>query len=271
MKTTIRDIEVGYTVTGDGAPVVLIHGLAEDRGSWAGVQDQLVGMRSYAVDLRGHGESTLGQAEGSLEQLGRDLIGFLENVSGPAACVGYSLGGTVVLWAAAQRPDLIPHAVVAGTSSVVGRAAVGFFEDRIGTLQADFPAFAQALKADTAAQLVVASHRLDEVAQRRVRAVGNGGGYVNAARAMVRMAAEPLTPLLPQVRCPVDAIYGDQDAFCPEKAVDILARGLPGMGRHKLADAGHLMSIDQPAAYADAILAALRHPAGMPGTQTTTA
>jgi pimeloyl-ACP methyl ester carboxylesterase len=171
--------------------------------------------------------------------------------------VGYSLGGTVVLWAAAHRPDLVKHAVVAGTSSVVGRAAVGFFESRIQTIQSDFAAFVEALKADTMSQLVTATGLLDEVARRRVQAVNDGRGYVNAARAMIRMASEPLTPLLPRVRCPVDVIYGDQDVFCPEKAVDILATGLPHMARHKLPDAGHLMSVDQPLAYAEAIHAAL--------------
>lgn len=257
MRTDIADIEVGYTEAGAGVPVVLIHGLAEDRGSWREVQSRLADFHSYAVDLRGHGESSVGSSDGTLAQLGGDLIGFLEKISGPAACVGYSLGGTVVLWAAAHRPELFRHAVVAGTSSVVGRAAVGFFESRIETLQRDFAAFADALKSDTASQLVAATDLVDEVARRRVQAVNDGRGYVNAARAMIRMASEPLTPLLPKVRCPVDVIYGDRDVFCPEKAVDILAQGIPHMVRHKLADAGHLMSIDQPLAYAETIRAAL--------------
>lgn len=269
MRTSIADIEVGYTAAGAGAPAVLIHGLAEDRSSWSSVQPRLEGFRSYAIDLRGHGESSVGHPEGTLAQLGMDLIGFLEKVTGPAACVGYSLGGTVVLWAAAHRPDLFRHAVVAGTSSVVGKAAVGFFQSRIETIQRDFAAFAEVLRSDTATQLATATERVDEVARRRVQAVNDGRGYVNAARAMIRMASEPLTPLLPQVRCPVDAIYGGQDVFCPEKAVDILARGLPHMARHKLSGAGHLMSIDQPLAYAEAIHAALCRDAKAAAAQST--
>lgn len=257
MKTRLNDIEVGYSQAGEGPAVVLIHGLAEDRSSWKDVQRSLGGYSSFAVDLRGHGETSLGQAEGNLSQLGGDLIAFLEKVTGPTACVGYSLGGTVVFWAASQRPDLFRQCVVAGTSSVVGRAAVGFFEERMKTLQQDFAAFTSALKDDTAAQLVSARDQLDEVHARRVKAINDGGGYVNAARAMVRMASEPLTPLLSKIRCPVDVIYGDCDMFCPEKAVDILASALPQMTRHKIRDAGHLMSIDQPQAYAEAIRAAL--------------
>lgn len=270
MKIRVGDIDVAYAVAGGGVPVVLVHGLAEDKGSWCEVQAALGEYRTYAVDVRGHGESTVGEGEGTLAQLGRDLIGFLEKMTGPAACVGYSLGGTVVLWAASQRPDLFRAAVVAGTSSVVGRAAVGFFQDRIATIQRDFPAFEGALRSDTAGQLAHAQHRLDEVFERRLKAVNDGRGYINAARAMVRMATEPLTPLLSKVQCPVVAIYGDRDVFCPEKAVDILAQALPQVTRQKLADAGHLMSIDQPQAYAESIRAALDtslHPAAANGSR----
>jgi pimeloyl-ACP methyl ester carboxylesterase len=257
MKIQLNDIEVGYTVSGEGQPVVLIHGLAEDRSSWSGVQAAISDRKTYAVDLRGHGETSLGNGEGTLAQLGGDLIRFLEKMTGPAACVGFSLGGTVVLWAASQRPDLVRHAVVAGTSSVVGKAAVGFFEERIRQVQRDFPAFARALKTDTASQIATETGNVNAVTARRVWAVNEGSGYVNAARAMVRMSTEPLTPFLPKIRCRVDAIFGDKDAFCPEKAVDILARDLPELQRFKIEGAGHLMSVDQPEAYASAIRAAL--------------
>lgn len=253
MKAQLPDITAGYTVAGDGPAVVLVHGLAEDRQSWADVQRRLHGYRTYAVDLRGHGETTLGQPEGTLAQLGADLIQFLESVSGPAACVGYSLGGTVAFSAASKRPDLVRHLVVAGTSSVVGRAAVGFFEARIKGIQANFAAFAKDLRADTAAQLICATDQLDAVTQRRLEAINDGRGYVNAARAMVRVAAEPLTPLLATLRCPVDVIYADGDLFCPRKAVDILVDALPDVACYEIRGAGHLMSIDQPVAYANAI------------------
>jgi 3-oxoadipate enol-lactonase len=257
VKITLGDIDVGYTAVGEGRPVVLVHGLAEDRTSWSHVQEMLTGYRSYAYDLRGHGETTLGHADGTLAQLGTDLCRFLESVTGPACCIGYSLGGTVVLWAAAQHPKLMRHAIVAATSSVVGRKAAGFFEQRISTIQDDFPAFARDLRSDTAAQLVAAPGELDAVTARRLAAVGNGGGYVNAAQAMKRLADEPLTALLKRITCHVDVIGGEKDAFCPRKAADMLVSELPRAAYHELAGAGHLMSVDSPAEYARAIKGSL--------------
>jgi pimeloyl-ACP methyl ester carboxylesterase len=257
VKARLRDIEVTYAVHGEGPPVVFVHGLAEDRRSWADVQSRLDDHRTFAYDLRGHGGTSLGAADGTLDQLGGDLIAFLENVTGPAACVGYSLGGTVVLWVAATRPELITRAVVSGTSAVVGSAAVGFFEERIKTIESDFPSFAAALREDTKAQLIVAQADLDEIAARRLDAIGGGEGYVNAARAMARLHDEPLTPLLSKIRCPVDVVGGDGDLFCPRKAADIIVDALEDGVYREIANAGHLMSVDQPAAYGDVIRAAL--------------
>ena len=143
MRIRLADIAVGYARMGEGPPAVMLHGLAEDRNSWADVQRRLGDFTTYACDLRGHGETELGGAEGTLEQLGGDLIGFLEALTGPADCIGYSLGGAVVLWVAARRPDLVRRATVAGTSTVVGRRAVGFFRDRIETIQQRLPGLRQ--------------------------------------------------------------------------------------------------------------------------------
>ena len=257
MRARLADIDVGYTRMGEGPPAVMLHGLAEDRSSWADVQRRLSDFMTYAYDLRGHGESDLGEADGTLEQLGGDLIGFIEAQTGPAHCIGYSLGGAVVLWVAARRPDLVTRATVAGTSTVVGRRAVGFFHDRIATIQSDFSGFSSALKEDTRQQLVVAGDRLEEVTARRLKAIGNGDGYVNAARAMARLNEDPLTELLPEITCPVRVIGGDADVFCPRKAAEIMLGALRHGTYHEVARAGHLMSVDQPEAYARAIRNAL--------------
>ena len=257
MRVRLADIDVGYTRMGEGPSAVMLHGLAEDRSSWADVQRKLNDFTTYSYDLRGHGETELGEAEGTLEQLGGDLIAFLEAQTGPADCIGYSLGGAVVLWVASRRPDLVTGATVAGTSTVVGRRAAEFFRDRIETIQSDFTGFGSALKEDTRLQLVVAGDRLDDVAARRLKAVGTGDGYVNAARAMARLHEDPLTQLLPDIACPVHVIGGEADVFCPRKAADIMIAALRHGTYHEVAQAGHLMSVDQPEAYAEAIRNAL--------------
>ena len=249
----LGDVTIHYAEDGEGESVVMVHGLAEDQRSFGALQDALPAFHTFAYAFRGHGESTIGEADGSLRQLADDLVAFLEEISGPARCVGYSLGGTIVLSAASRRPDLVRHAVIAGTSTVVGRLAVRFFQDRIALIEQDRPAFAEALRADTAAQILRDDIDVDALTAIRLEAVGDGQGYVNAARAMIDVNANPLTPKLASIECPVDVIGADGDVFCPRKAADIIMAELRDGRYHEIVNAGHLISVDQPDAYADVL------------------
>jgi pimeloyl-ACP methyl ester carboxylesterase len=162
--------------------------------------------------------------------------------------VGFSLGGTIVLWAAAERPDLVVHPIPMATSSIVGRAAAGYFAGRIAQLEAgDHAGFAAGLHDDTAHQALT-NVALDERVARRLEAVGSGQGYINAATAMMRLRDTPLTPRLTEIESHVDVIGADRDMFCPRKAADIMVEALPNATYHEIAGSGHLIAVDQPEA-----------------------
>lgn len=255
----LGDISVAYRRMGHGQPVVFVHGLAEDGGSWDPILRRLPqDVTGYAPDLRGHGDTTTGSANGTAAQLADDLGAFLKEVTGPAICVGFSLGGVVVLEAALRHPDLVRKGIVVGTSSKVGRAAATFFQDRIAQVQSDMDAFRQGLAADTAAQIVRDHRRAAEIATRRIAAVGSGAGYVNAGRAMIALAAEPMTDRLRAITVPVHIIQGAADAFCPQKAADILREAMPRATYAEIPDAGHLITVDQPELLAAEIARALK-------------
>ena len=257
-KVTVGDIQIHLSRTGHGEPVVFIHGLAEDHSSWDGViQHLMLGYSYYTLDLRGHGGTSVGQGQGTARQLAGDLIGFLETCTGPAICVGFSLGGVVVLEAALERPDLVKKVIAVGTSSKVGRAAAEFFGQRISQIQTDMPAFREALGLDTAAQVVRSAASVDAISRVRVQAVGDGAGYINAARAMVALAASPMTERLREIRVPVHIIQGVDDVFCPKKAADILREAMPHATYAEIGQAGHLIAADQPEQLAREISRAL--------------
>lgn len=257
-KVTVGDIQVHIIRTGQGEPVVFIHGLAEDHSSWDPViQHLMLGYSYYTLDLRGHGGTTSGRGEGTAQQLAGDLIGFLESCTGPAICVGFSLGGVVVLEAALARPDLVKKVIAIGTSSKVGRAAAEYFGQRIHQIQTDMPAFREALRLDTAAQVVRNMAAVDDISQVRVKAVGDGAGYINAARAMVALAGSPMTERLRAIRVPVHIIQGVDDMFCPKKAADILREAMPHATYAEIEQAGHLIAADQPEQLAREISRAL--------------
>ncbi len=89
---------LAYEVTGEGPPLVLVHGITECGASWAPLVPRLaVDHRVIVIDLRGHGAS--GHAPPyDLLTFASDLRSVLdaEGVGGDAVLVGHSLGGTVV-------------------------------------------------------------------------------------------------------------------------------------------------------------------------------
>jgi 3-oxoadipate enol-lactonase len=261
---TVRlgDIDVAYRAEGEGPMVVFIHGLAQDHRMWAPQQERLSDFRTLAYDVRGHGGTSLGEADGTLAQLGGDLVAFLEHF-GPASCAGFSLGGTVALWAAAERPDLVRDVIALATSSVVGRTAARFFADRIELFSSrDDDGIRAALEQDTRAQL--AGPRADPAAitASRMEAIGDRRGYVNAARAMAGIHEQPLNDRLKRIGRPVLVVSGEFDQFCPRRAAEIMLEHLSQGHFEELAGAGHLVTEEDPDAVTGVIAAWLRRERG---------
>ena len=115
----IGNNKVAFVSRGAGPSLVLIHGLGQDHRIWAEIQPALPEYTTIAYDLRGHGQTPVGDAAGTLAQLGDDLIAFLA-ATGPAVCIGFSLGGVIALWAASARPDLVKGGTVVGSTDEFG-------------------------------------------------------------------------------------------------------------------------------------------------------
>ncbi|MEA2419689.1 MAG: 3-oxoadipate enol-lactonase [Thermoleophilaceae bacterium] len=248
------DIEIAYREAGEGRPLVLIHGLAQDHGMWAHEQADLSGYRTLALDVRGHGDTATGAADGTLAQLGGDLVAFLEAI-GPATCIGFSLGGTIALWAAAERPDLVVGVAAIATSSVVGRQAADGMRERIAIAEeGDRAAMRDLLVRDTHYQLSDGAADAAAIAEQRLRAIGDRTGYTNGLRAMLAMRDEPLNDRLEQISVPVLVVTGEHDAVCPGRAAEIMREHLPSTAEFlEIAGVGHLMTDEAPRAVSGAL------------------
>src|SRR5206468_6179540 len=107
--TAADGIDVAWFEVGRGEPVVLVHGLGDDHRAWRRVVAPLMLHRRVLLyDFRGHGGSGLGAADGSLQQLGDDLIALLDALAVDRATIaGFSLGGTIAMRAALDHPERI--------------------------------------------------------------------------------------------------------------------------------------------------------------------
>jgi pimeloyl-ACP methyl ester carboxylesterase len=108
---------IAYEVSGDGPLIVLAHGLGDHRQAFRFVTPQLVaaGFRVAAVDMRGHGESSVGAWKSiSRTDVAGDLIALVRHLGGPAVIVGHSLAGGSATIAAATAPELVSGIVGIG-------------------------------------------------------------------------------------------------------------------------------------------------------------
>lgn len=107
---------IPWSLEGDLAPVLLVHGLSSNARLWDGVGPELArrGHPVVAVDQRGHGWSSKPDGGYDFETLARDLFRLLSRLgwsSRSPVLVGQSWGGNVVLDMAVRYPDA-PGAVV---------------------------------------------------------------------------------------------------------------------------------------------------------------
>jgi len=241
---------------GRGDPVVLVHGLADDHRAWRRVVAPLMLTRRVVLyDLRGHGGSPLGDADGSLAQLGADLVEVLDDAGLDRAVVaGFSLGGTIAMRAAIDAPERVAALALVGTSSRVNKAARGWYEERAAMAERDDPELRKTLDGDTED---VYRNRPEEIeAGLRIRreSTADPRGFANACLAMASLNERPLDDELAAIGVPTVILAGDADQHCPPRASEIIAEKIPGSTMQVLEDTGHPLPVERPEKVADAIL-----------------
>lgn len=122
LATAQRDVKANgvrlrVATSGEGPPVVLLHGLFVHRGAWDAVIDEVSSeFQLIAPDFPGFGESEkppqsrFAYDVGAFTEVVADLFAGLD--LGRAAVVGHALGGAVALTLAARHPELVSRLVL---------------------------------------------------------------------------------------------------------------------------------------------------------------
>src|SRR5207247_4191804 len=98
-QASVNDVEINYRESGEGFPVILIHGYTGNSRNWALTAPALAErFRVISVDLRGHGLSAkpLDEESYALETMANDVCELLKSLDiSECALVGHSMGGMV--------------------------------------------------------------------------------------------------------------------------------------------------------------------------------
>lgn len=235
--------------------IVLVHGYGGDKNSWLFVQEPLSERAAvHAVDLPGHGESTKDVGDGSLATLAGAVLGFLrEKGIERAHLVGHSLGGAVVVEAAAQDPGRVASLTLlapAGFGSGVnaeylrGFAAAGSRRELRPHLKALFADPDQATR--QLADDLMGFKRIDGVPEALNTLVGTLlDGDVQRL---------DVTGALGGVDVPVAVVWGREDAVLPVGN----AAALGDRAVSYVDGAGHMVHMEQPSPVVEAVRGQLK-------------
>jgi pimeloyl-ACP methyl ester carboxylesterase len=103
-----------YEIHGKGEPLLLLHGGLGTIDMFEPVLPALAeGRQVIAVDLHGHGRTSLGDRPVSLQDMGDDMAVIIRDLGhAQVDAMGYSLGGGVAFRLAVQHPELVRRLVI---------------------------------------------------------------------------------------------------------------------------------------------------------------
>jgi 3-oxoadipate enol-lactonase len=92
------DGQIVYHALGDGPPVVLLHPFPANHEFWIPVAEALASRyRPIIPDLRGHGDSEIGDGPATMEKHAADIASVMDDANvGRAPMIGVSIGGYVL-------------------------------------------------------------------------------------------------------------------------------------------------------------------------------
>lgn len=260
-RVRISTTELAYVERGDGAPILLVHGFPLDHTMWAAQIEALApAFRVIAPDLRGFGQSPLGRVDESagisMEQYADELAEFVDALAihEPLVLAGFSMGGYVAWQFVRKHGSRLRSLIQCDT-----RAAADTDEGRSGRLKmAEHVAeWGSGRVAEMMGPKLFAPRTFEtrpEVVA-AVRTVVERTAPAAIAAAQRGMAARPdVTSMLPSIRMPTLVLVGAEDAISTRDEMRAIAAGIPGARFVEILTAGHMTTMENPAAVNDALL-----------------
>ena len=251
-------LDIAYDRAGDGPPLVLVHGAAEDARTWApqlaALSDELT---VVAWDEPGAGRSSDLPADFGLPDFAGCLAALIEALAlGPAHVAGLSWGGTVVLELYRRHPALVRTLILidtyAGWKGSLPAEEVRSRADGARQMLAlkgeEFDPTLPGLFAADPPPAVVAL--LEEVAA-SVRP--------ESMRTVLELMAEAdLRDVLPQIAVPTLLIWGEQDERSPLGVARQFERAISDAQLVVIPRCGHVSNLERPAEFNAAVRAFCR-------------
>lgn len=253
---------LAYSVIGTGPLVVCSPGLGDLRSTFADVARLIAagGFRVAAVDLRGHGESSVGWPSYAEHNIADDLLAVAKALDDrPAVLLGNSYSGGAAVVAAAGAPESVAGIVLCG--AFVRDSPRGPTEKAMMRL-VTLPRLGQTLWMSYWPKLFGAVKPANFEQRRQELAINLAQpGRFTATREMIKSSHAAAERALPSVTSPALVIMGDRDPDFTDPAGEARATADQLGGRATVMmvqGAGHYPHAENPETVALAVVNFLR-------------
>jgi pimeloyl-ACP methyl ester carboxylesterase len=264
MPTTERSLRLGtgpvrYLEAGTGSPVVLLHAFPLSADMWRPQLDAAPdGWRILAPDLRGLGPSPAPPAA-SLDDMAEDVLAWLDGLGiARAAIGGLSMGGYLTFALFRRAPERFTAAMLANTKATADTPDARAARDAMSALvrEKGAPAIADQMLPKLLGRT---SQEARPDLARLVRATIEANTAEGIDGAIQALKSRPdSTAQLATMTCPSLIVHGEEDAIIPRAEAEAMHRLLPRSELVGIPDAGHLSSLETPAAFSGALHRFLR-------------
>jgi pimeloyl-ACP methyl ester carboxylesterase len=263
MTTQDTHVSVGgtqahYRVSGEGPPVLLLHGIGRTLEDWTEQHHRLADRhRVYSLDLAGFGSSQRLSGPCTLPAFAGFVTDFLDAVAepGPVAIMGNSLGGAVALATAASAPERV-SALVLANSAGFGKEVTLVLRlltiRPLGRLLLR-PSRKNCRRTERALYFdgrFVTDERVEH-ALRAGSVPGSAQVFLETASALGNLRGispgwrgDLLAKVAP-LRIPTLVVWGDRDLVLPPAHLEQARQALPHARTHLFADTGHMPQIER--------------------------
>lgn len=242
--------------SGDGPPIVLSHGVTNSTRTWCYQLESLPreGFRVIAFDHRGHGQSKVGTAGHSVENLAHDMRTVLEGLDlHGAVLVGHSMGGVAVQAFVTQFADIAAERVAGIVLlSTLARAPLGSHSTRAKRRIEQITNHAPDMS------WMWSSPNLGFLMARLGFGHDPHPSHVELVRQMLRdcppntrleapraLMGLDLTDELPNVHLPTLVVVGTSDLLTPPAQAHLIARLIPDAQLEVFPGGGHMLMLER--------------------------
>jgi 3-oxoadipate enol-lactonase len=252
-EITVNGVTLFYEELGAGADtVVFSHSYLLDSTHFAPqIKALSARYRCIAYDHRGHGRSQVTEGGYDMENLYADAVALIEALQcAPCHFVGLSAGGFIAMRIAIRRPDLLKSLILMDTTadpeSKESRKRYWFLMPIVRWLGWR-PVIGKVMPLFFAEKFLGDPERQDEVNKwKRCITSGNKKAGIRFGKGIFARAG--VYEALSTITIPTLVIVGEKDVITPVAQAQRIAEKIPRAKLALISRAGHLCTVEEPAA-----------------------